>query len=133
MLPDPVIGKPLPTASFVVDGPSMKVFSLIMRDPNPIHYDPSFVRSMGLGDRPVNQGTINMAYPLDVLLGLVQAPGQVRRFRCRFQGSLFAGDRVVVSGEVSAVDDDSLTIDMRLDRADGERVLTATAVVSRSP
>lgn len=126
-----VVGAALPPLALTVDGPSMKVFSLLMRDPSPIHYDPAFVESLGLGNRPVNQGTITMAYPIDALLRIVDSPAQLKRFACRFHSSLVAGDRVVVAGEVKAVDDELVTVDFWLDREDGARVLSGSAMLAR--
>jgi 3-hydroxybutyryl-CoA dehydratase len=131
MMRDWMVGDTLPPLAATVDGPSMKVLSLIMRDPNPLHYDPDFVHSIGLGDRPINQGTINMAYPINALLRIVESPSQLRRFACRFQGRLVAGDRVVACGTVSAVDEETVTLDIWLDREEGGRVLTGTATLAR--
>ncbi len=127
------VGDALEPTVLTVDGPSMKVFSVIMRDPNPIHFDTEFVRSLGLGDAPVNQGTINMAYPINVLLGMVETPGQLRTFRCRFQGSLYEGDTVTVGGAVTAVDDETFSVDVWLERQGADRVLTGSAVLARRP
>jgi acyl dehydratase len=124
------VGEELPTVQFTVEGSSMKVFSMIMKDPNPIHFDVEAVRALGLGDRPVNQGTINMAYPINALLDMVESPSQLRRFRCRFLGSLFAGDLVTVAGIVTASRAEEFEVDIWLDR-DDTRVLTGSAVLSR--
>ena len=131
MMHEWVVGAALPPLAFTVDGPSMKVLSLLMRDPNPIHFDPAFVHSIGLGDRPINQGTINMAYPINALLRVVDNPARLRRFSCRFQGRLVAGDRVVVTGAVRAVDDETVSVDVWLDHEAGGRVLTGSAVLTR--
>ena len=45
-----------------VDAEKMKTMALLLRDPNPIHWDVGSVRELGMGDRPVNQGPNNMAY-----------------------------------------------------------------------
>ena len=52
------VGDVIPELTFTVEVGPMKVFSVLMDDPNPIHYDPEFVRSLGRGPEPVNQGTI---------------------------------------------------------------------------
>jgi len=124
-------GDLLEPLKLVVDGPSMKVFSVLMRDPNPIHFDPAFVESLGLGDRTVNQGTISMAYPINALLRLVDDPGQLVRFRCRFQGNLVTGDIVTVTGAVTSVDDELVGFDLWVDREDGMRALTCSAELRR--
>lgn len=127
MLHDLKVGDPIPPLVVEVDLPSMKVFSVIMRDPNPIHFDRELVRSLGLGDAPVNQGTLNMAYPINALLQLVDSPDQLRSFRCRFMGSVYEGDVVTAAGEVTAVEDGIVSVDVWLDRQDGTRVLKGSA------
>jgi acyl dehydratase len=120
-----------------IDGPivtveqqPMSIFSLLMRDPNPLHFDPAAVAAAGLGERTVNQGTINMAYVLNELLRLAGAPGRVRTFHCRFLGNVFAGDRVQAHARVTDVAGSLVTLDVRLDRADGDAgVLAGSATI----
>jgi acyl dehydratase len=119
-----------------IDGPvvtveqqPMTIFTLLMRDPNPLHFDPEAVAAASLGDRTVNQGTINMAYILNPLLEQVATPERIRRFRCRFLGNVFAGDRVQAHARVTEVAGSLLTLDVRLDRVDGDSVLAGTATV----
>ena len=133
MLRDLKPGDPIPALVVDVDGPSMKVFSVLMRDPNPIHFDRDLVRSLGVGDAPVNQGTLNMAYPINALLRLVASPTQLRSFRCRFTGSVYEGDVVTVGGEITSVDGGTATVDVWLDRQDGSRVLSGSAVLALEP
>lgn len=125
------VGDDLPPFVVTVDGPSMKVFSVIMRDPNPIHFDPDVVEALGLGRRPVNQGTLTMAYLVNALLPLVDSPEQIRSLRCRFLGNVVEGDVVTVSGIVTAVDDQTVAFDLWLDRAEGTRALSGSAVLQR--
>ena len=133
MLNDLAVGDRLETEHVTVDGPSMKVFSVIMKDPNPIHFDPVALQKLGLGTKPVNQGTINMAYPINALLRLVDSPAQLKSFRCRFQGNLFAGDELVVDGVVTGMDDATVTIDVWVERtSDGQRAVSGSAVLGRS-
>ena len=82
----------------------MKVFSVLMRDPNPVHFDPAFVRALGLGDRPVNQGTITMGYPITAVLEWAGGPERVVGFRCRFLRTLLADDEAIAGGEVTALE-----------------------------
>ena len=127
---DLAVGDPIPPLTLTADGPSMKVMSLIMRDPNPIHFDAELVRSLGLGDGPVNQGTLSLAYPINALLHLVESPAQLRHLRCRFLGSVYEGDVVTAGGTVTATDAETFSADIWLDREDGTRVLSGSAVVT---
>jgi 3-hydroxybutyryl-CoA dehydratase len=129
------VGDALPARSFDVSAEAMKVFSVLMHDPNPIHYDHAFVRSLGLGDRPVNQGSITMGYLINAVLEWAGGPEHLERFQCRFHGSVLAGDTVTARGEVTAVEDGTATVELWLEGPDGARVLTggARVRVGRSP
>jgi 3-hydroxybutyryl-CoA dehydratase len=127
------IGDRLPERRFVVAVDAMKVFSLLMRDPNPVHFDPDFVRSLGLGDRPVNQGTITMGYPITVVLEWIGDPARLLTFRCRFLGTLLAGDEAVAGGAVTGIETVDgrtiATLELWLERPGGDRVVEGGATV----
>jgi acyl dehydratase len=130
---DVAVGDRIPGLEFHVRAEPMKVFSVLMRDPNPIHFDPEFVASLGLGDSPVNQGTITMGYLLNAVLAWAGEAERLVVFRCRFLGSVVAGDTVRACGQVEAVEDDGddrvVDLTVWLERADGERVLSGSARV----
>ena len=118
-----------------VDACRMKTMAALLRDPNPIHFDPRVVRALGLGDRPVNQGPTNVGYIVTALLAWVgEDPTAVRRLQVRFAGNVFAGDRVTAGGTVVALDDaDGATIatcEVWLDRDDGTRLVQGQAEVA---
>jgi acyl dehydratase len=113
-----------------VDAEKMKTMAALLHDPNPIHWDVEAVARLGLGDRPVNQGPSNMGYIVNALVDFTGDARTVRNVDCRFNGNVFAGDRVVASGEVTAVRDTDdgrvVECDVWLER-DGDRVVTGTA------
>ncbi|HEY0117543.1 MAG TPA: MaoC/PaaZ C-terminal domain-containing protein [Cellulomonas sp.] len=127
------VGATLPEGEFTVDAWRMKVFALLMADPNPVHFDPQYVASLGQGDRPVNQGTLTVALPLNTLIAWLagdDASARIAHVRCRFTGSAHAGDTVRTGGRVAAVDPDgNATVDLWVDGADGARILTGSALV----
>lgn len=127
------VGDTLPTSSLTIELWPMKVFTVIMADPNPIHYDPAFVAQIGRGDRTINQGTLNIAYPLNTLmewLGGEDACARIASFTCRFAASVYEGDVVTVGGRVLEVDDlGGATVEVWLDRDGGERALSGTVVL----
>lgn len=130
---DARIGERIPDRAFAVELWPMKVFSVLMGDPNPIHFDPELVREMGL-EAPVNQGTITMGYPVSAVFEWAGGPDRLRSFRCRFAGNVVAGDRVTAGGEVTALGTDAdgartATLDVWLEREDGSRPVSGTAVV----
>ena len=111
----------------------MKVFSVLMADPNPIHFDAAFVRSLGLGERPLNQGTLTMGYAVNAVLDWAGGVERLRSFRCRFKGNVLAGDELTVGGEVVAIEEQEgtslATVEVWIARTSGERALEGTAVL----
>jgi len=112
----------------------MKVMALLLRDSNFIHFDVGTVRSLGMGERPVNQGPINLGYVTRMVAVWAGAESAIERLKVRFLANVFAGDHVVASGRVISVDtgDDAATVatcEVWLDLADGRRVVEGTATV----
>jgi acyl dehydratase len=125
------VGEELPP--FVVeavDPQRMKTMAALLDDPNPIHYDAELVRRLGYGDEPINQGTITMAFMMNVALGAV-GPRGLKSFSCRFMGNVFAGERVECRGTVTAIDPAAGTAEVELTAMAGDRqVLAGSATVS---
>jgi acyl dehydratase len=113
----------------------LKVLALILRDPNPIHWDREAVARLGLGDRPVNQGPANMGYLLN-LLGSAFPGSRVTQLRVRFVGQVLAGDRVVAGGRVTSQEvdggDEMLGCSVWLDVHGRGRAVEGTATVRRA-
>lgn len=100
----PVVGDPVPPLRIdAVEADKIRIMALVLRDPNPIHYDLDAVRAAGLGDREVNQGGVTMGYVVDMLMAWAGARAAVRRVDCRFSANVVAGDAVDVGGTVTAV------------------------------
>lgn len=112
----------------------MKTVAALLNDSNPIHWDVASVKALGMGDRVVNQGPNNMAYIVTMLADWAGGPGQVRGLRVRFLGNVFAGDRLTARGVVTGVREEAgerlADLDVRLERAEDDRVLDGTAVVA---
>lgn len=126
-------GDVLPETRFQVETGPMKVFSALMADPNPIHFDPEFVARIGRGDRPINQGTLNIAYLLNAVidwLGEPAAVARIRRFTCRFADTVYAGDEVVAGGRVTEVGEQGATMELWLDRSGAGRALSGTVLIA---
>ncbi len=105
-----------------VDAEKMKTMAALLADPNPIHWEVAAVRRLGMGDRPVNQGPNNMAYVANMLAAWAGGHQHLRRLRVRFLANVFAGDRLVAGGTVTAVEPDRggtlATCDVWLRRGD---------------
>ena len=117
-----------------VSSEAMKTVAALLHDPNPIHFDVGSVRSLGMGDQPVNQGPNNMAYVVSMLSRYAGGPERVRRLRVRVLGNVFGGDRLVARGRVTSVSEEAgerlAEIEVWLERAENDRVLEGTATVS---
>lgn len=127
--PELQVGQAFAGRRMRVDGKDMQIFSLLMSDPNPLHFDPEAVRRRGLGERRINQGTINMAYPINALLELVGEPRRIRAFRCRLLGNVFEGDQMSAVGAVTSVDGSRAVVEIWLERENGDRVLEGSATL----
>ena len=116
-----------------VGAEKMKTMAALLGDPNTIHWDVDDVRRLGLGDRPVNQGPNNMGYVIDMLTDWVGGPENFRRLKVRFLGNVFAEDRLVAGGKVTAVqqlpEGQLVDCDVWLARDGTEAVLAGTATV----
>ena len=117
-----------------VDPEKMKIVAALLRDPNPIHFDPDAVRALGLGDRVVNQGPINQAYLVNLVTRWAGGPEALRDVRVRFLGNVLAGDRVECRGRVVEVDADRGLATLEVEaRVEERAVLAGTAVVATGP
>lgn len=117
-----------------VPAEKMKTMALLLRDPNPIHWDEEAVRSLGLGEAVINQGPTNEAYVINMLLGWLGDPAHLRSLTVRFRANVYAGERVTAGGVVTAVrEDDGATVadcDVWLRKDDGTDAISGTAVVT---
>jgi acyl dehydratase len=113
---------------------AMKTMAVLLRDPNPIHWDVAAIKELGMGDRVINQGPTNMAYVVNMLIAWTGDPSHIQKLNFRFLDNVRAGDHVIAGGIVT----DVLTEDGRqlahcdvwLDVVDGPRALSGTAVVT---
>ena len=111
---------------FVVEKVSpeaMRDWSVFLADPNPIHLDVEMVRAKGLGDKRINQGPINVAYMMNMLMAAF--PGcRIAEMDTRFLDNVYEGDHVVASGNVTAVEGDRVSCEITLEVAGrGDHVL----------
>jgi acyl dehydratase len=125
------VGQRLPERRVVVSGAAMKTMAMILRDANPIHFDPAVLSALGLSPVPINQGPTNIAYLWELLGAWLGTTDGVRSLRARFVSNALAGEELVVSGEVAEVGADATaTCSLWLRHADGTDVVTARAVVA---
>jgi acyl dehydratase len=119
----------IPERTVLVEPGPMQVFSLLTRDPNPIHWDVDAVGALGLGDRPVNQGGLNVGYVIGAVTAWAGPGAVLRDLRVRFHGTVRAGDTVTAGGEVVERRDRTERLEVWLRAADGSDLVTGTATV----
>lgn len=112
-----------------VDGEHIRQLALILRDPNPIHFDLDAVARAGMGDREINQGGATMAYIIDMLASWTGSSDNMTRIQCRFRGNVRAGDTVIAGGKVTHLADGLAECTVWADLDDGTRVIDGTAAV----
>ncbi|MFD1210815.1 MaoC family dehydratase [Arthrobacter sp. GCM10027362] len=130
------VGMEVPPLEVVVSAEKMKTTAALLADPNPIHFDVRAVRALGLGDRPVNQGPLNMGYVMNMLAAFTGSHDRLRRLRVRFLANVLAGDRVRAGGVVTGLclspdhGEYLAECDVDLSTVDGRPVLQGTATVA---
>ena len=98
-------GTVIPPLEVEADAQRMKVMAALLADPNPIHFDTRALAALGMEERPVNQGPLNMGYLQTMLARWAGGRDRLLSFRVRFQGNVLAGDRVRAQGQVTDVRD----------------------------
>ncbi len=110
----------------------MRTMAAILRDPNPVHWDPSAVAAIGLGHRVINQGPLGLGYMVNMLHAWT-GPGSIRRIVMRFPLPVFGEDRIVARGRVTAVVEQDghryAECDIWLHREGTDNPLSGTATV----
>lgn len=123
------VGTELPVRTTRIEPGRMKVFSLLTDDSNPIHWDREAVVALGLGDRLVNQGGLNVGYVVNAVADWAGGHDRIVSVRVRFLGTVREGDEVRAGGVVSGIDGGIATIDAHLLGPEGERVIVGTVRV----
>jgi len=116
-----------------VSAEKMKTMAALLSDPTPIHWDVETLRALGMGDRPVNQGPLNMGYVMNAVTAWAGGPDRLRRLRVRFLGTVLAGQHLRVRATVAALrEEDGARLadcDVVLEVVDGDAVVSGTATV----
>jgi 3-hydroxybutyryl-CoA dehydratase len=118
---------------FVVEAVSaarMADLADVLDDPNPIHLDAEVVRSLGMGEREINQGPANCSYIVNMLRAAFPN-AVIGHLAFRLLGNVYAGERVVAGGRIEDRDGDAIHCAVWLE-ADGRGCVvegTATVVI----
>jgi acyl dehydratase len=123
------VGNTLPP--FVIESVSpeaMKQWAVFLADPNPIHLDVEVVKAKGLGDRVINQGPINVAYMMNMLMSAF--PGaRIEAMDSRFLDNVYGGDKAIASGTITAIEGNRISCEFTLDVEGRGTVNSGTATV----
>lgn len=119
-----------------ISAEKMKTMAALLADPSPIHFDVATLQALGMGDRPVNQGPLNMGYVMNAVTGWAGGTDRLRALRVRFLGTVLAGQAVRVTGTVTAVrEQDGVMLadcDVILSITGGDVVVSGSATVALS-
>ncbi len=109
----------------------MRTMAAILRDPNPVHWDPNLVAKIGFGEKTINQGPLGLSYMVNMLHDWA-GPGSIRRIFMTFPQVVLSEDHVIAKGVVTGVETQQegqlVHCDIWLER-DGERLLVGEASV----
>lgn len=127
------VGDALPPFTIPSVSPdAMKDWAVFLADPNPIHLDVEVVKAKGLGDKVINQGPINVAYMMNMLMAAF--PGAaIEAMDSRFLDNVYGGDAVVASGRITAVDGPRIDCEFTLDAEGRGTVNAGTATLILDP
>ena len=115
---------------FVVEPSAVSRIAQILRDPNPIHFDPNAVRAAGLGVRPINQGPANLAYAVNMLLAAY--PGyRIAEIRSRYLANVLVSDPVEALGEAEPSDGTEVRCRFRVVNGAGQDAVVGSATLVR--
>ncbi|MBA2933656.1 hypothetical protein HZF05_06045 [Sphingomonas sp. CGMCC 1.13654] len=123
------VGDALPSFAIPSVSPeAMKDWAVFLADPNPIHLDVEVVKAKGLGDKVINQGPINVAYMMNMLMAAF--PGAtIEAMDSRFLDNVYAGDKVIASGSIVAIDGARIDCEFSLDAEGRGTVNSGTATI----
>lgn len=111
----------------------MRTMAAILRDPNPVHWDPSVVEKLGFGHHTINQGPLGLSYMINMLHAWA-GPRSIRRIVMRFPLVVLDGDHITARGRVTGIrqtDGEWIAdCDIWLEREGTEAPLEGTASVA---
>ena len=132
---NPAVGDSIPEWVMASVSPErMCTMAAILRDPNPIHWDRDAVESLSLdlGRRTINQGPLGLSYMVNMLHAWAGADC-IRRLVMRFPQVVLDGERVVATGEITAlreIDGEQLAdCNVRLEHAERGILLEGNATI----
>ncbi len=88
----------------------MRTMAAILRDPNPVHWDPRSTERWGFKDKTINQGPLGLSYMVNMLHDWA-GPTSIKRFIMTFPKAVLSEDHVIARGKVTGLrEEDGTTI-----------------------
>jgi acyl dehydratase len=134
-LPAVVAGDSITPLSRTVTQDQINAYAEASGDHNPIHVDPEFAISVGL-QGAIAHGLLELGILAEAIASWAGGNANLLSLSCRFSKPLLAGDTILCTGTVIAVDDAQgiATLEVGASSDRGDRVLTngrATVRLSR--
>jgi acyl dehydratase len=117
------VGDSVTTLARTVTQAQINAYADASGDHNPIHLDEAFALSVGLPGT-IAHGLLEMGIVADALAAWAGGNANVLSLSCRFSKPLRAGDTIICTGTVLAVDDGIATLEIGAASDRGDRVLT---------
>ncbi len=118
-----------------VSAARMRTMAAILRDPNPVHWDPRVVDKLGYGNHTINQGPLGLSYMINMLHAWT-GPTSSRRLVMTFPRVVLDGDHIEARGKVTAVREANgerlADCDIWLHRGEDDHPLVGSATVALS-
>jgi acyl dehydratase len=98
-------------------------------DFNPIHIDPEFAKAVGLPQN-ILHGLYSMAITARGVAGLAEGdPRALKRLRVQFRGMGMPEQEITVSGTVTAVEGDTVTVEVVAEQGGNQIIRNAEAEI----
>lgn len=125
------LGTMLPVLEIRPTAVSLMRFSSVTWNPHRIHYDESYAATEGYPGVLVH-GHLHGAWLLTAVRGWAVGCGRVERFSWQNRHYAVPGDTLTITGEVTAVDGDLVTVELVEKNQDGVVCAPGRAVVRMS-
>ena len=126
---DLAVGDPIPELHVTPDAGVTKRFAEASGDPNPIHTDEEFAKSVGLPGC-ILHGLYSMAQVARAHTALAEGdPRALKRLRVQFRGMGFPEQEIVVTGTVKEVSDGRIVTETQASQGDNRIIHNAEAEV----
>jgi acyl dehydratase len=123
-------GEALPQLKITPDSGTTTRYKDASGDPNPIHVDPEFAKSVGLPG-VILHGLWTMAQVARAHTEAAGDPRALRRLEVQFRGMGFPEQEITVTSSVTEADDGRIVTDTVAEQGGNEIIRNASAVLER--